>query len=201
VGEPGEGIPALTWDSIVGHWHDFYLMAGTAAVTLAGLLFVAISLHVEVLVDPTREHLLGLARATLMSFTFVLTLSLTMLVPAPDMRVTGVTWLAFGGVFFALTLRQMIRSPAHHTYFSRGLFRRRLFLPLLGYVWTAAAGWLLLRRQPEGLFLVVGALSTLLGNAVGTSWDLLVRVARIRRRAALDAQEASAALARQTEAP
>ena len=30
--------------------------------------------------------------------------------------------------------------------------------------------------------MMVGALSMLLGNAVGTSWDLLVRVARIRRR-------------------
>ena len=37
----------MSWDSFVEHWHEFYLMTGTAAVTLAGLLFVAISLHVD----------------------------------------------------------------------------------------------------------------------------------------------------------
>jgi hypothetical protein len=30
-------------------WHDFYLLSGTAAVTLVGLLFVALSLHIEIL--------------------------------------------------------------------------------------------------------------------------------------------------------
>jgi hypothetical protein len=139
---------------------------------------------VDALVQESREHLLGLARATLMSFVFVLTLSLMMLVPAPGMRVTGVTWLLIGGVFAVVTLRQILRTPVHHDDFSRGLFRRRLMFPLIGYAWTAVAGAVLLRRQPEALFLLVGALCMLLGNAAGTSWDLLVRVARIRKRAA-----------------
>jgi hypothetical protein len=33
-------------------WHDFYLMVGTAAATLVGLLFVSLSLNVDVI---TRE--------------------------------------------------------------------------------------------------------------------------------------------------
>jgi hypothetical protein len=181
----------LTWEAFVERWHEFYLMTGTAAVTLAGLLFVAISLHVDALVHPSREHLLSLARATLLSFVFVLTLSLMMLVPAPGMRVMGVTWLLLGTVFSGITLRQILRSPIHHDDFSRGLFRRRLMFPLIGYAWTAVSGAVLLRREPEALFLIVGALCMLLGNAAGTSWDLLVRVARIRRRAAEDESPSS----------
>jgi hypothetical protein len=34
-------------------WHDFYLMIGTAAATLVGLLFVSLSLNVDVI---TREE-------------------------------------------------------------------------------------------------------------------------------------------------
>ena len=191
----------MTWDQFVERWHEFYLMTGTAAVTLAGLLFVAISLHVDALVHESRQHLLGLARSTLMSFTFVLTLSLTMLVPSQGMRVTGATWLMFGSVFALLTLRQIIRAPVHHADFSSFLFRRRLLLPLLGYGWTAVAGGIMLKRKPEAMFMLVGSLSMLLGNAVGTSWDLLVRVARIRRRATLEGQEASATAVREPEAP
>ncbi len=176
----------MTWEAFVAQWREFYLMAGTAAVTLAGLLFVAISLHVDALVHETREHLLVPARSTLISFVFVLTLSLLMLVPAQGIRITGVSWIALGAVFSALTVRQMMRATVDHADFTRGLFRRRLLLPLIGYAWTAVAGFLLLRRQADALFVVVGPLCLLLGNAAGTSWDLLVRVARIRRRAAAE---------------
>ena len=31
-------------------WHDFYLLAGTAAATLMGLLFVSLSIHLEKIV-------------------------------------------------------------------------------------------------------------------------------------------------------
>ena len=76
------GDRALTWVEFIASWHEFYLMAGTAAVTLAGLLFVAISIHVDTLVHESREHLLALARLILFSYVGVMLLSLMMLVPA-----------------------------------------------------------------------------------------------------------------------
>src|SRR5262249_34662541 len=66
------GVESLTLHEWFDRWHEFYLMAGTAAVTLAGLLFVALSLHLDRLVDESHEHLLALARVTLVSFTMVL---------------------------------------------------------------------------------------------------------------------------------
>jgi hypothetical protein len=70
-----------TWNEFLDGWHEFFLMAGTAAVTLAGLLFVALSIHIETLIHDTRQHLLALARAILFSFVMVLTLSLMLARP------------------------------------------------------------------------------------------------------------------------
>jgi hypothetical protein len=174
---------AAEWVRFAKSWHEFFLMAGTAAVTLAGLLFVALSLHVDTLIHETREHLLALARAILLSFIMVLTLSLMMLVPGYSMRVMATETMVVGVVASVVTLRQ-IRDKAgvEQAEFSHSLFRRRLVIPLIGYAWIALIGvGMLMLREPQILYLVVGAVCMLLGNAAGTSWDLLVRTARIRR--------------------
>lgn len=177
----------LDWFEYVKEWHEFFLMAGTAAVTLAGLLFVAISLHVETLVRESREHLLDLARATLLTFVLVMILSLMMLVPYQNLRVVAVQLIVLGAVFTFHTGRVLFFTRgAGHEDFSLDLFRRRLILPLIGYFWIAATGVVLLKtRVPVTLMFIIGAVCMLLGNASGTSWDLLVRVARIRRNEAL----------------
>jgi hypothetical protein len=174
---------AAEWVRFTESWHEFFLMAGTAAVTLAGLLFVALSLHVETLIHETREHLLALARAVLLSFIMVLTLSLMMLVPGYSMRVTAVELLVVGTVATVATLRQIRgKSGVEQAEFSHSLFRRRLVIPLIGYAWVALTGAGMLKlREPDLLYLIIGAVCMLLGNAAGTSWDLLVRTARIRR--------------------
>jgi len=40
----------VSFQAAVGGWHDFYLLAGTAAATLVGLLFVGLSLHLRIVI-------------------------------------------------------------------------------------------------------------------------------------------------------
>ena len=166
----------------IERWHDFFVLAGTAAATLAALLFVSIALHVETLVIDQREHLLALARAILFSFLVVLILSLIMLVPLSTRRETAIEMTILGVISLAVTVRQLRgQKVIDHEHFSRGLFRRRLLLPMIGYAWVALTGVAMVLVSPAFFFWVVGAVCMLLGNAAGASWDLLVRVARIKR--------------------
>jgi hypothetical protein len=176
-------VTSETWSAFMEAWHDYFVLAGSAAAALAALLFVAMSLHIETLVaSDSRSHLLALARTILFSFVMVLILSLMMLVPFGEKRPTAMELIMLGGVSTAITLRQMRgQSAVAHAHFSLGLFRRRLYLPLLGYAFIAATGVLMLTVTPMFFFWMVGAVALLLGNAAGTSWDLLVRVARIKR--------------------
>jgi len=176
-------LVAHDWPEFAAGWHDFFLMAGTAAVTLAGLLFVAMSIHVDTLIHESREHLLSLARLILFSYVGVLVLSLVMLVPAFSMRLTAFQLIVLSIPLLGWTLRLSVgRHGAEHAEFSRSVLRRRAWLPVLGYAFMALIGWLMLStRRPEFLYWLVGTVCLLLGNAAGASWDLLVRTAKIRR--------------------
>ena len=171
------------WIEFAAHWHEFFLMAGTAAVTLAGLLFVAISIHVDVLVHESRQHLLSLARLILFSYVGIMVLSLMMLVPVIPMRFTAIQLILVTLPLIAWTVRlSRQRAGAEHAEFSRAVLRRRALMPLLGYGLILLTGTMMLvTRVPEFFYWIVGAVCLLLGNATGASWDLLVRTAKIRR--------------------
>ena len=173
------------WIDFAASWHEFFLMAGTAAVTLAGLLFVAISLHVDALVHESRQHLLSFARLILFSYVGVLVLSLVMLVPAFSLRITAFQLVIMSIPLLGWTVRLSFgQEGAEHAEFSRAVLRRRALLSLLGFGFMAVTGlMMILTDRFEFLYWVVGAVCMLLGNAAGASWDLLVRTARIRRHA------------------
>jgi len=175
-------VRELSFNEWVDHWHEFYLMAGTAAVTLAGLLFVALSLHLDRLVEESHEHLLALARVTLLSFTFVLMVSMFMLVPAHSRRQTAILLGVMGVAGLLFTFR-LTRAVRHHDEagFSRGQIRKRLMFPTIGYLMILLTAAGVLVGIPEMLFMMVGSMTMILGNAAGTSWELLVQIAKHRR--------------------
>jgi len=182
VESAGETVGALSFTEWLARWHEFYLMAGTAAVTLAGLLFVALSLHLDRLVEESHEHLLALGRVTLLSFLVVLFASMFMLVPPTGPHQTAIMLGVMSVAALSFTFR-LTRAARHHEEagFSRGQIRKRLMFPTIGYLLmtlTAVGVWL---HIPEMLYMMVGSMCMILGNAAGTSWELIVQVARQRR--------------------
>jgi len=174
-------VPSVA--EVIDSWHEFYLMAGTAAVTLVGLLFVALSLHLDTLLHETRAHLVTHARQTLLSFTYVLFISLAFLAPNPGPRVLGTMVAAISFVMAATTMRM-----SGIGVFRRGerdldaLYRRRTLIVLLGYALCGGTGIamaaLIIANIPLAM---IGGIFALLGNAAGASWDLLVQVGRLKR--------------------
>src|SRR6267142_1773283 len=72
-----------------GAWHDFFLTAGTAAAALTGLLFVALSIHLDRILGHA-EHRFR-ARGNFFGLTVVLVMALTVLMPTLEGR-----WLGLG---------------------------------------------------------------------------------------------------------
>lgn len=185
TGAAGAGLPErLPFPRYLETWHDCCVLAGTAAVTLAGLLFVALALHMEQMVEKSHEHLLALSRAMLTSFIVVLTASLLLLEPAISRRITGVTLAAAGAAGAILTLKLMA-GVRHHEEggFSRGTVSRRRLLPMIGYGIIALSGIGIAFGIQELMNWTVAAFAMLLGNGAGTSFELLVHVARFKKQA------------------
>jgi hypothetical protein len=176
-------VTAASPVEILEHWHEFYLMAGTAAVTLVGLLFVALSLHLDALLHDARAHLMVHARQTLLSFTYVLFVSLAFLVPDNPVRIVGAMLAAFSVAMMTTTLRMsggdVLRGGSRDM---EGLYRRRTAIMLAGYGWCGACGaWMMIQRNPWVAHYLIAGIFALLGNAASASWDLLVHVGRLKR--------------------
>lgn len=167
----------------VDSWHEFYLLAGTAAVTLVGLLFVALSFHLDTLLHESKAHLLASARLTFMNFVFVLILSLMFLIPdlGPGMIAIFTGMLCVIGTGFTIWNHWSHRRSRGATTHD-GFLRRRLMLGYVGFAYGLTAVWqLLVHPSPLKLTGFVALVCVMLANAAGASWDLLVQVGKLRR--------------------
>lgn len=159
-------------------WHDVYMTAGAAAATLAGLLFVGLSLHIKVVVSDPNVR--SLARVTYTEFVAVLLAALAMLQPADHPAQIGDWLLATAAVSAVLTIR-----PAAHIFAGRasttiGLATvlARFGIGAIAFVGIAAAGVVFLTGSPvDAADLLMPVIVLLVLVAVRNSWDLLVTVA------------------------
>jgi modulator of FtsH protease len=81
---------------VPAHWHDFFDAAVAASAALLGLLFVAISINLKLILK--HRHLPGRAAATLGTLLSVLVVCSFGLVPGQSNRTLGVEILATGAV-------------------------------------------------------------------------------------------------------
>lgn len=169
---------------ILHEWHEYYLLLGTAAVTLVGLLFVALSFNLDALLHDRHAGALDHARQTMRDFLVMLLLSLLMLEPGQSIRQLGISFATMGIAVLAMLLRAAWRArlgPSHTGPRSLPVARRAVEIG--AYAALGATGIVLIRtRDPEYLVLVMLATFALLANAVGSAWFLLVEVGRIKSR-------------------
>jgi hypothetical protein len=164
-------------------WHEFYMMAGTAAVTLLGLLFVSLSFHLDVLLHESRAHLLQVARMAMMNFIAVLIISLFFLAPDMTTRPLGMNLVIISAVFSVFATGSLLRALRRHDVSRHSAFvLRRSLISVVGFLATGVVGYLMAsRRDPNQAYWLIGCISMILGNAAGTAWDLLVRVGRLKQ--------------------
>jgi hypothetical protein len=159
------------------HWHEFYLLIGSAAAVLIGLIFVVISL----MQDRSRSSVLAGSRLYMgpivLGVSFVLVLSAAALMPGMTRErfaaITGVVAL-WGLVRGLMSLAGIARlkGEVHWTdVWFYGLLPSLVYLAL-GIV--ALAFWNEWRWAEEGIAAVI-TLGLLL--AIRNEWDLITWIA------------------------
>ena len=165
----------MPYQVVAQRWHDFYIVAGTAAATLVGLLFVGLSLHLRVILS--RSEVRSLARVTLANFGLILFVSLFMVIPqgsssvSPELIGSGVVSLTVIAPSLVAAGRSRTRTLRPYQLASR------FGLSALAYVGVIIAGVLFGKGSDDTAFswLVVIAV-VLLVVSLRNSWDLLVSV-------------------------
>ena len=165
----------VSYEVLAQRWRDFYVVSGTSAATLVGLLFVGLSLHLRAVLS--RSEVRALARLTLANFGLMLFLSLFMLIPQ---SATATSRLLIGGgiITIAVILPSFVATTKSRT---RTLGRWEPYLRFgssgLAYVAVIAAGWLLGQGSLEAAFRVLLIVVLVLAVvSLRNSWDLLVSV-------------------------
>lgn len=155
------------------HWHEFYLLLGTAAAALVALLFVAASIGVDYL-TPARS---GGAR-TFMSpvgfhYTAVLVFSLAALAPWTSPQLFGVvtaTLAVIGVVYSLFVLVRVVQSTLSDgaDVIAYGA------TPAVAYAIVAVAGRLFFTGNEIAAPVYACALVMLIVVNIRNAWDLML---------------------------
>jgi len=159
-------------------WHDFYVLVGTAGVTLTGLLFVVMTLRPRVAAEDRPTGVRAFITPNIVYFTTALVVSTVFLVPALPVMLIG----AFLSVGSAASLGYLAYTRAHQRW-------RQSKLPLLDWIWFVGmpiSAFVVLLISGIGFLLqaslamhgVAVALILLLVIGIRNAWDLVIWISQ-----------------------
>jgi hypothetical protein len=170
-------------------WETFYIVLGSAAGALTGLMFVVVALIADATFG-TEDALHAYATPTVVHFSGVLVLSMLLVVPWQAVLQLAVALAVFGGagtIYMFIVLRRTLRQKSYEPVLEDWLFYT--VLPIASYVTVLVAASLLRQRTTAGLFLTAAGGSLLLCVGIHNAWDNVIYIAIGRREAERDAGE------------
>ncbi|MGP0094692.1 MAG: hypothetical protein ACLPKB_32785 [Xanthobacteraceae bacterium] len=156
-------------------WHDFYVLAGTAAATLVGLTFVAASIGSSIFKEEHRAPMKAFITPTVVHFTSVLFTSLVVTIPSHSWRSLG-GLLGAGGLAGSIYCGRILVQIIIRHSFNVDLIDRMFYalIPTLGHVLVLVSAVLLLVQSAASANLIAAALLTLLLAGIRNAWDMTV---------------------------
>jgi hypothetical protein len=159
---------------LLSNWQNFYMLMGTAAATLTGLMFVATTLFAGL---DTHE---SIANAGISAYNtptvvhFCVVLLLAGILSAPWQTFLTISFLlgafGLGMVFYQLVImRRMWRMPHYQSTLEDWLWY--IALPLLAHILLVVAAIMLLKNPALALYIVSLAMIMLLIVGIRNSWD------------------------------
>ncbi|MCB0870023.1 MAG: hypothetical protein KDB52_04250 [Solirubrobacterales bacterium] len=159
----------------VSEWSDLFVAAAGATAALAGLVFVAISINIERILQLDGVPEMGMV--TLLMLIGVLVVSLFGLIPGQSEKTFGVEVLIQTGIwslFIALLVKRSVAGLGD----GAGRLPSRVVLPLFGTVPYLVGAVLLIAGSETGMYWVFAGMLGAIIAAVMNAWILLVEILR-----------------------
>lgn len=169
--------------TVLASWHDYFITVAQVSATLAGLLFVGLTISLD--------HVLAgngyMSRAFVALFLQfeMLVIGLFGIVPGQPGWAVGAEFIATGlGVFIGTSVfAANFPDDAQSVLGARGPRAVRSTLATLGELGPVAAGVGLIAGWPGGLYILIPAQIAALYLSIGNAWVFAVEIPR-RMRAA-----------------
>jgi hypothetical protein len=158
-------------------WTNFFIAAAGASASLAGLVFVALSVNINRILE--YPQLPSRAAATIGSLMLILICSMATLIPQPALAL-GIEILVFSICGWVLKAWSSYRSIVDGPRTQRPA-RESVTETLLGQIQVLpfiAGGVFLIRGDASGFYWVAGGVITVFVFSVFIGWVLLVEILR-----------------------
>jgi modulator of FtsH protease len=158
-------------------WTNFFIAAAGASASLAGLVFVALSVNINRILE--YPQLPSRAAATIGALMLILICSMATLIPQPALAL-GIEILAFSICGWVLKAWSAYRAIVEGARTQRPV-REAVTETLLGQIQVLpfiVGGVLLIRGDAAGFYWVAGGALTVFVFSVFNGWVLLVEILR-----------------------
>jgi hypothetical protein len=164
-------------------WENFYIIVGSSAGALIGLMFVVITLMADMPITKGNMQATGaFTTPSEIHFSVVLFLSAIISIPWSGTGIIAVFWgiVGLGGLgYLVIVIRRLVKQPVYRPVFEDWLFH--VLLPLAAYALMAMAAGVAHTYEHQALFSVGVASLILLFTGIHNAWDLVTHMVFMRR--------------------
>lgn len=169
-----------TVTSPLATWQNFYVILGSAAATLTGLIFVVVTLitGLQGRASTTSESFATFNTPNIVHFCAALLVAAILSAPWPALWMAGLLLglLGLGGaIYVVIVLRRARRQTHYHPVVEDWLWHT--VFPLIAYTALVVAAILLARQPTLALFVVAAGPLLLLFIGIHNAWDNVVYIA------------------------
>lgn len=159
---------------LLSQWQNFYMLVGTAAATLTGLMFVTTTIlaGIDTHVPTANAGIAAFNTPTVVQFAVVLLLAGVLSAPWQTfsslsllLRLVGLGLV----IYSIIVLRRMMRMPHYQSTLEDWLWY--LALPLLAQVLLIIAAFMLPKNPSPALYIIGLAMLLLLLIGIRNAWD------------------------------
>jgi hypothetical protein len=159
-------------------WGSYYVIVGSSAGALTGLMFVVVTLMAELEMRSTQPTFSAFATPTIVHFCVALAISAAMSAPWPAL--SGIALFlagcgALGFVYCVMVGRRMFRQTQYTPVFEDWLWH--VVLPHVAYIAIIAAGIGLFRAATPSLFALAAGTLLLVFVGIHNAWDTVTYIA------------------------
>jgi hypothetical protein len=174
---------AETASAFLTAWSSFYVMTGSSAAALTGLMFVVITLvTARERAEDTHAGISTFSTPTVMHFATALLVSAVLIAPWRSLVHAGVAAAFIGLCGVAYILRVMHRTT-RLTFYTADLedWTWYTILPFVAYGVISAGAIALTAVPVQALFIIAGGVMLLIFIGIRNAWDIVTYIAIQRR--------------------
>jgi len=159
-------------------WESFYVIVGSSAAALTGLMFVVIALIADASTPTTSRQVGAFGTPTVVHFCFALLVSAILSAPWRELSNVAIALCGVGAaglIYVIIVIRRARRQTGYKPVLEDWLWHASF--PFFAYLSIGLAA-LVLQRNPQPALFVIGAATVLLVFiGIHNAWDTVTYVA------------------------